>query len=94
MLFNSFAFTLFFPIVCIIYWILPFKYRNIFLLIASYYFYMNWNPTYGILILFSSIVTWASAIWMSKKKSTNTKKKYISNLLINKPWYSLYFQIC
>lgn len=84
MLFNSFAFILFFPIVCIIYWILPFKYRNIFLLIASYYFYMNWNPTYGILILFSSIVTWASAIWMSKKKSTNTKKNIlVICLLIN-----------
>ncbi|WP_322934061.1 MBOAT family O-acyltransferase [Bacteroides sp. CG01] len=45
---------------------------------------MNWNPTYGILILFSSIVTWASAIWMSKKKSTNTKKNIlVICLLIN-----------
>lgn len=84
MLFNSFAFILFFPIVCFIYWILPNKFRNIFLLIASYYFYMNWNPTYGILILFSSIVTWISALWMEKKKAINTKKAIlVVCLLIN-----------
>lgn len=84
MLFNSFAFILFFPIVCFIYWILPNKFRNIFLLIASYYFYMNWNPTYGILILFSSIVTWISALWMKKERAINTKKAIlVVCLLIN-----------
>ncbi len=44
MLFNSLAFLLFFPVVTVIYWFLDNKWRNMFLLIASYFFYMNWKP--------------------------------------------------
>lgn len=41
MLFNSLEFILFFPIVCLVYYLLPgIKGRTIFLLLASYYFYM------------------------------------------------------
>lgn len=35
MLFNSLAFIIFFPIVAIVYWLLPVKWRNPFLLVAS-----------------------------------------------------------
>lgn len=52
MLFNSIAFLLFFPIVCVCYFALPsLKVRNLFLLAASYYFYMNWQPIYALLLL-------------------------------------------
>jgi hypothetical protein len=55
MLFNSLTYLLFYPIICIIYWsILP-QYRNIILLIASYYFYMSWEPIYAILIIITSL---------------------------------------
>jgi D-alanyl-lipoteichoic acid acyltransferase DltB (MBOAT superfamily) len=84
MLFNSFIYLLFFPVVCFFYWVLPGKYRNAFLLLASYYFYMNWNPLYGLLILFSTITTWLCA-WMLKEKTKQEKKKVILvfSLLIN-----------
>lgn len=61
MLFNSIDFVVFFPIVVLLYWILPTRFRNPMLLIASYYFYMNWEPIYALLILFSSITTWGCA---------------------------------
>lgn len=85
MLFNSISFLLFFPIVCIIYWVLPNKFRNIILLIASYYFYMSWEPVYAILIVFTSISTWICAIMVAKTEKK--KKQYITiclfiNLLI------------
>lgn len=41
MLFNSLAFLLFFPIVVFLYWILPHRYRNAMLLIASSYLKME-----------------------------------------------------
>lgn len=67
MLFNSFAFLLFFPIVCIVYYVLPtLKLRNLFLLVASYYFYMNWEPVYALLLVASTIVTYLSSIGISK----------------------------
>ena len=41
MLFNSIDFLIFFPIVTAIYLILPKKVKYIWLLIASFYFYMS-----------------------------------------------------
>ena len=41
MLFNSLEFILFFPIVCLVYYLLPgIKGRTIFLLLASYFLYV------------------------------------------------------
>lgn len=58
MLFNSLSFLLFFPVVCLSYWLAPDKFRNGLLLIASYFFYMCWEPAYALIILFTSISTW------------------------------------
>jgi len=58
MLFNSFSFLIFFPIVVLVYFAIPKKVRWIWLLISSYYFYMNWNAVYGMLLLASTFVTW------------------------------------
>ena len=55
MLFNSIEFILFFPIVTLLYFILPYKTRWFWLLAASCYFYMAFVPVY-ILILFGTIV--------------------------------------
>ena len=44
MLFNSIDFLIFFPIVTLLYFTLPKRVRWVWLLIASYYFYMSWNP--------------------------------------------------
>lgn len=79
MLFNSLAYILFFPIICILYWsILP-KFRNIILLIASYYFYMSWEPAYAILIMITSLSTWECAILTDKNEK---HKKFIISLCI------------
>ena len=56
MLFNSLTYLIFFPLVVTIYFLLPkVKARIILLLIASYVFYMAWNPVYIILILLSTV---------------------------------------
>lgn len=66
MLFNSIDFLIFFPIVVIIYFIVPRKLRYIWLLISSYYFYMSWNPYYAILIAISTVITWLCGICVGK----------------------------
>lgn len=50
MLFNSFTYMLFLPAVVLLYWSIPNRFRTTLLLVASYLFYMNWKPTYGVLI--------------------------------------------
>lgn len=84
MLFNSFSFLVFFPLVAISYFIIPFKFRTLFLLVASYYFYMNWKPVYAVLIFFSTIITWSCGKIIQKEKDNGRKKVYlVFSLLIN-----------
>lgn len=95
MLFNSEQFLIFFPTVTILFFLLPKRTQWFWLLIVSYYFYMSWDPSYAILILISTGITYLSGILMgnadnstlSKEDKKNRKKLYValsfvSNLLI------------
>ena len=57
MLFNSLHFLVFFPAVVLVYLLVPAKARLGWLLAASYYFYMSWNPGYALLIAISTVTT-------------------------------------
>ena len=84
MLFNSFGFLLFFPIVSLMFFLVPQKLRTLYLLFASYYFYMNWEPVYALLILTSTILTYGCGMLMSMNKSTAQRKILLSiSLIIN-----------
>ncbi|MEE1257439.1 MAG: MBOAT family protein, partial [Lachnospiraceae bacterium] len=61
MQFTSFEFAVFFPLVVVCFYIMPKKARPVWLLLASYYFYMGWNPKYAVLILASTIITYICA---------------------------------
>lgn len=79
MLFNSLTYLIFFPTICILYWFIPSKYRNMMLLIASYYFYMSWEPTYAILIMITSLSTWGCALQINQHEK---QKKLIITLCV------------
>lgn len=87
MLFNSIAFLLFFPIVCVIYFSIPpqmIRARNLLLLIASYYFYMNWQPAYALLLLTSTFVTYIAALGIGCFEDRRKKKIcLVSSLVLN-----------
>ena len=65
--FNSFQFLIFYPIVAVLNFIVPRKYRWIPLLLASYYFYLSWNAELFFLILFTTAVSYASGLLIEKK---------------------------
>lgn len=87
MLFNSIAFLLFFPIVCLIYFCIPasqVKVRNLLLLAASYYFYMNWQPAYALLLLTSTVVTYLAALGIDSFEEQGKKRLcLVSSLVLN-----------
>ncbi len=62
MVFNSLAFMAFFAIVLVLH-AMPFSWRTrkINLLVASYLFYMAWNPPFVILLWISTVVDWYAA---------------------------------
>jgi alginate O-acetyltransferase complex protein AlgI len=80
MLFNSIEFFLFFPFVFITYYLISPKYRWLFLLVASYYFYMSWKPEYAILIMASTVIDYFTGLGIGK---SNNKKIRISLLLVS-----------
>jgi len=62
MLFNSLAYAIFLPIVFLLYWALPQRWRWTILLAASYYFYMSWDARYIVLIVFTTVVSYVAAL--------------------------------
>ena len=66
MLFNSWEFLIFFPIVVLVYFLIPRKIKYLWLLVTSYYFYMCWNPKYIVLIAFSTVATYASGVLLDQ----------------------------
>lgn len=64
--FNSGAFLLFLPLVVLLYWLLPHKLRWIWLLAASYFFYMYWYPWLIVLLLTTTLVSYGAALGMEK----------------------------
>lgn len=62
MLFNSIDFLMFFPVVALVYLVIPKKVRYLWLLAASYYFYMGWNAQYAVLIAVSTLITYACGL--------------------------------
>ena len=60
--FNSLQYLVFLVANVVVYYLLPQRARNVQLLLASYYFYMCWNPTYALLMLFSTAVTYGCGL--------------------------------
>jgi len=87
MLFNSIDFLLFFPVVCVVLFLLPKKVQWLWLLITSYYFYMSWNEKYALLILTSTIITFTTGLLINRANEVRVKKflvfiSFFSNLSI------------
>ncbi|MFY0591958.1 MBOAT family O-acyltransferase [Roseivirga sp.] len=70
MLFNSIDFVLFLPLVFIIYWCISSdrpKEQNLFLLLASYFFYGCWNWKFLGLIAFSTLIDYLIGLALGKE---------------------------
>jgi alginate O-acetyltransferase complex protein AlgI len=84
MLFQSFDFLLYFPLVAGIYFLLPVKFRWIWVLLASYGFYMFWNPWYILLLIGSTLTDYAAALAIARARSSSRKKQWLAlSLTIN-----------
>ncbi|MEW6536645.1 MAG: MBOAT family O-acyltransferase [Candidatus Auribacterota bacterium] len=83
MLFNSLHFLLFFPIVTMLYFMMPYRFRWVFLLTASYYFYMCWKMEYIILIVVSTLIDYYAGVMMGKNEDKAKRRKYLILSLIS-----------
>ena len=83
MLFTSISFLYYFlPVLIIIYFITPKKYKNIILLIASLLFYLYGEPKYVFLMIAEIIIAYIGAILIDKYKN-QSKNILITTLFIH-----------
>ena len=86
-IFNSVDYLIFFPIVVLLYFLLPQKLRNFWLLIASYYFYMNWNAGYALLLFGSTVITYLCGLLLDrlreKQRTAGMKTLLCISFLLN-----------
>ncbi len=66
MQFTSFDFLVLFPVVVLLFYVIPRRFRQLWLLLASYYFYMGWNAKYALLILASTVITYLCALLIDR----------------------------
>lgn len=83
MLFNSIEFLIFFPIVTLLFFVLPHKLRWSLLLTASCIFYMSFIPKYIIILAVTIIVDYFVGIFMWKMQGNKKKAFLIMSLLCN-----------
>ena len=67
MQFTSLAFAIFLPIVFLIYWAVPNKYRAFFLLLVSYGFYMTFSAGYVLLLFVLSLLAYFVGLYCSSR---------------------------
>ena len=79
MLFNSFGYAVFLPIIFLLHWITPRKWRWALLLAASCFFYATWGPEYIVVLLLTIVISYYAALYMEhagkqRGRSANGKK--------------------
>src|SRR5919197_2766602 len=83
MLFNSFQYWIFFLIVAVLFFSMPFWFGKVLLLLASYVFYMWWDPRFIVLILTSTVVDYYLGIWLEAASGRHKKILLVVSLVVN-----------
>lgn len=83
MLFNSFNFLLFFPIVTLLYFLIPHQWRWLHLLIASCVFYCAFIPAYILILFFTIIIDYIAGILIEKAPTEKRKRYLIVSIVAN-----------
>lgn len=83
MLFNSFEFVIFFPVVTLLYFLLPHKFRWLHLLIASCVFYCAFIPVYILILILTIIIDYFAGIMIENAEGRRRKAFLILSLIAN-----------
>ena len=82
MTFNSWEFLIFYPIVTILYFLLPKKLKWPMLLIASYYFYMFYQAELIFLIVGTTLISWLASRVIERTERQGLKKLMLAATLV------------
>ncbi len=77
MIFNSITFLIFLPLVVLLYWFLPGKYRSWMLCLMSLVFYGFWKPVYILLLLFAALLDFFVSIEIDRHENPIKRKRWL-----------------
>src|ERR1035438_7362126 len=77
MLFNSLSFLIFFPVVTLLFFLLPHRFRWFLLLSASCFFYMYYKPEYILILAFTIVIDYYAGILLENEPDKSRRKKYL-----------------
>lgn len=83
MAFNSFQFWFIFPVIFLVYWLIPARFnqwRKAFLVVASYMLYMNWKPAFALVLLGVTLITFGCGYLLDAQAVKSEELKDISVL--------------
>ena len=87
MLFNSYEFLVFLPIVFLLYWFVfrGRRWQNLLIVVASYFFYGWWDWRFLFLIALTSLCSYGSGLLMEHFEGQRRKQKWVSaaNIVLN-----------
>ena len=79
MIFNSFHFLIIFPLLFLVYYLIPAKrvrWRNGYLLLVSYFLYANWKPAYALILLGVTAATfWGGHLLANSERCMDHEKR-------------------
>jgi alginate O-acetyltransferase complex protein AlgI len=82
-LFNSFTFLIFFPVVVTIYFVIPHRWRWAWLLAASCYFYMAFIPIYILILFFTIAIDYPAGILIESAEGRRRKWFLVMSIIAN-----------
>jgi len=83
MLFNSFTFLIFFPVVVTVYFAIPHRLRWAWLLAASCYFYMAFIPVYILILFFTIAIDYVAGILIENATGRRRKSLLVVSIIAN-----------
>jgi len=83
MLFNSYHFFIFFPVVVSAYFLLPNKYRTLWLLFASCLFYAAFIPAYLLILFFLIVVDYFSGKVIEETEGARRYRYLLASIIAN-----------
>ena len=78
MLFNSLPFLLFFPVCVLLYYVIPDRFKYLWLLFCSYFFYACQDRSMTVLLMISTVITWSAGRLVYKAESKSSAHFYLA----------------
>lgn len=77
MSFSGVEFAFFFPVVFLLYWLLPRRaaLQNLFLLAASYFFYVSWSPRLFVVLLGATAIDYLAALYIHENRASPSRMR-------------------